>query len=106
MDRMCGFRSAGDYPEKAALVMSSSDSLMSLSDYQNLICSSAGENHVFGSDELFSAAASALSSEAVSIAPRVRRADQDNNFIKSKIASHPLYPRLLQTYIDCQKVIG
>ncbi|KAJ0231944.1 Homeobox protein knotted-1-like 6 [Hirschfeldia incana] len=106
MDRMCGFRSAGDYPEKAGLVMSSSESLMSLSDYQNLICSSAGENHVFGSDELFSAAAatSALSSEAVSIAPRVRRADQDNNFIKSKIASHPLYPRLLQTYIDCQKV--
>lgn len=81
---------------------------MSLSDYQNFICSSAGENYVFGSDELFSAAtaASALSSEAVSIAPRVRRADQDNNFIKSKIASHPLYPRLLQTYIDCQKVIG
>ncbi|XP_018471944.1 homeobox protein knotted-1-like 2 isoform X2 [Raphanus sativus] len=106
MDRMCGFRSAGDYQEKAAVVMSSSESLMSLSDYQNFICSSAGENYVFGSDELFSAAtaASALSSEAVSIAPRVRRADQDNNFIKSKIASHPLYPRLLQTYIDCQKV--
>ncbi|KAF8081957.1 hypothetical protein N665_0855s0012 [Sinapis alba] len=102
MDRMCGFRSAGDYPEKSALVLSSSESLMSLSDYQNLIYSSAGESHVFGSDELFSAAAaSALSSEAVSIAPR---ADHDNNFIKSKIASHPLYPRLLQTYIDCQKV--
>ncbi|CAG7893245.1 hypothetical protein BRARA_B01915 [Brassica rapa] len=106
MDRMCGFRSAGDYSEKAELMMSSSESLMSLSDYHNLICSSAGENHVFGSNELFSAAASALSSE-VSIAPPARRADQDNpslGLIKSKIASHPLYPRLLQTYIDCQKV--
>ncbi|CAH8337405.1 unnamed protein product [Eruca vesicaria subsp. sativa] len=104
MDRMCGFRSAGDYPDKSSLMMSSTESLMSLSEYQNLIYSSTGENHVFGSNELYSAAASALSSEAVSITQRIRRADQDNCLIKSKIASHPLYPRLLQTYIDCQKV--
>ncbi|CAA7014322.1 unnamed protein product [Microthlaspi erraticum] len=100
MDGMCGFRSAGDYSERSALMMSPSD-------YQNLICSSAGDNRVFGSDELYSAAASALSSEAVSISPhRIRRADDNFSFglIKSKIASHPLYPRLLETYIDCQKV--
>ncbi|CAH2066582.1 unnamed protein product [Thlaspi arvense] len=97
MDGMCGFRSSGDYSEKAAMMMQS--------DYQNLLCSSAGDNRVFGSDELFSAA-SALSSEAVSIAPRARRADDNFSLgvIKSKIACHPLYPRLLQTYIDCQKV--
>ncbi|ESQ28163.1 hypothetical protein EUTSA_v10019184mg [Eutrema salsugineum] len=98
MDGMCGFRSSGDYSEKASMMMPS--------DYQSLLCSSAGDNNnrvsgVFGSDELLSAAASALSSSA-EMAPRIRRAE--DNFIKSKIASHPLYPRLLQTYIDCQKV--
>lgn len=102
MDGMCGFRSAGDYSERSALMMSPSD-------YQNLICSSAGDNRVFGSDELYSAAASALSSEAVSISPqRIRRADDNFSLalFKSKIASHPLYPRLLETYIDCQKVVS
>ncbi|CAL9240175.1 unnamed protein product [Arabidopsis halleri] len=91
MDRMCGFRSTEDYSEKATLMMPS--------DYQSLICSSTGDNRVFGSDEL----ATALSSEAP---PRIRKADDNFSLsvIKSKIACHPLYPQLLQTYIDCQKV--
>lgn len=105
MDRMCGFRSSGDYSEKTTMMISSSENLISPSDYQNLICSSAGDNNrVFGSDGL-------LSSETASIVPRIRRAHHDdiNSFsfgvIKSRIACHPLYPRLLETYIDCQKVI-
>lgn len=112
MDGMYGFHSSGDiYSDKAVLMMSSPESLMFSSDYQALLCSSAGDNRVsdvFGSDELLSAAASALSSEAASIAPEIRRNDDGNNVslgvIKTKIASHPLYPRLLQAYIDCQKV--
>ncbi|XP_010552663.1 PREDICTED: homeobox protein knotted-1-like 6 [Tarenaya hassleriana] len=109
MDGMYGFHSAGDYSDKAALMMSP-EALMLPSDYQSLICSSAGENRVsdvFGSDELLSAAASALSSEAVSIAPPEIRRAEDNvplGVVKAKIACHPLYPRLLQAYIDCQKV--
>ncbi|VVA94815.1 unnamed protein product [Arabis nemorensis] len=107
MDGMCGFRSSGDYTEKTtAMMVTSSENLMSPSDYQNLICSSTGDNNnnrVFGSNELLPASA---------LSPRIRRAhgygDDNNNFslgvIKTKIASHPLYPRLLQTYIDCQKV--
>ncbi|XP_023643870.1 homeobox protein knotted-1-like 2 isoform X2 [Capsella rubella] len=95
MDRMCGFRSTADYSEKPALMMIPSD-------YQPLLCSSAGDNRQFVSDEL----ATALSSERPSTAPRIRK-PEDNfslGLIKSKIACHPLYPRLLQTYIDCQKV--
>lgn len=94
MDRMCGFRSTEDYSEKATLMMPS--------DYQSLICSTTGDNQrLFGSDEL----ATALSSELL---PRIRKAEDNFSLsvIKSKIASHPLYPRLLQTYIDCQKVIS
>lgn len=110
MDGMYGFHSAGDYSDKAVLMMSP-DNLLFSSDYQALLCSSAGDNRVsdvFGSDELLSAAASALSSEAASIAPEIRRRNDDNvsiSVIKSKIACHPSYPRLLQAYIDCQKVI-
>ncbi|XP_010498846.1 PREDICTED: homeobox protein knotted-1-like 6 isoform X1 [Camelina sativa] len=108
MDGMYNFHSAGDYTDKAVLMMSP-ESLMFPSDYQALLCSSAGENRVsdvFGSDELLSAAASALSSEAASIAPEIGRNDDNISLsvIKTKIACHPSYPRLLQAYIDCQKV--
>ncbi|ESQ34442.1 hypothetical protein EUTSA_v10008711mg [Eutrema salsugineum] len=108
MDGMYGFHSAGDYSDKAVLMMSP-DNLMFPSDYQAFLCSSAGDNRVsdvFGSDELLSAAASALSSEAASIAPEIRRNDDNVSLgvIKAKIACHPSYPRLLQAYIDCQKV--
>ncbi|KAK1403302.1 ELK domain-containing protein/KNOX1 domain-containing protein/KNOX2 domain-containing protein/Homeobox_KN domain-containing protein [Heracleum sosnowskyi] len=77
---------------------------------------------VYGSDELMSAA-SAIS-EAASATAELRRTstssrrDHVNNYhnnyynnscqppslVKAKIASHPYYPRLLQAYIDCQKV--
>lgn len=105
---MYNFHSAGDYTDKSVLMMSP-ESLMFPSDYQAFLCSSAGENRVsdvFGSDELLSAAASALSSEAASIAPEIRRNDDNVSLsvIKAKIACHPSYPRLLQAYIDCQKV--
>ncbi|CAN6976366.1 unnamed protein product [Brassica rapa subsp. trilocularis] len=109
MDGMYGFHPTdGDYSDKAVLMMSP-DNLMFPSDYQTLLCSSAGDNRVsavFGSDELLSAAASALSSEAASIAPEIPRNDDKVSLgvIKGKIACHPLYPRLLQAYIDCQKV--
>lgn len=110
MDGMYGFHPTdGDYSSDKAVLMMSPDNLMFPSDYQTLLCSSAAENRVsdvFGSDELLSAAASALSSEAASIAPEIPRNDDNISFgvIKAKIAGHPLYPRLLQAYIDCQKV--
>ncbi|CAH8386940.1 unnamed protein product [Eruca vesicaria subsp. sativa] len=109
MDGMYGFHPTdADYSDKAVLMMSP-DNLMFPSEYQTLLCSSAGDNRVssvFGSDELLSAAASALSSEAASIAPEIPRNDDNVSLgvIKAKIACHPLYPRLLQAYIDCQKV--
>ncbi|CAH8382965.1 unnamed protein product [Eruca vesicaria subsp. sativa] len=108
MDGMFGFHPTCDYSDKA-VVMMSPDNLMFPSDYQTLLCSSAGENrvsHVFGSDELLSVAASAMSSEAASMAPEIRRNDGNVSLgvIKAKIACHPAYPRLLQAYMDCQKV--
>lgn len=30
--------------------------------------------------------------------------EESSNAIKAKISSHPLYPKLLEAYFDCQKV--
>ncbi|GMI75010.1 KNOTTED1-like homeobox gene 6 [Hibiscus trionum] len=96
---MYGFdATAGDYADKALM---SPESLILPSDYHAWLCST-GRIPMFGSNELISAA-SAIS-EAASITPEIRREEDISWVIKTKIASHPSYPRLLQAYIDCQKV--
>lgn len=62
---------------------------------------------VFGSDELVSAISEAAS---INISDRHRHRDHyhgendEESAVKAKIKSHPSYPRLLQAYIECQKV--
>ncbi|GLT86484.1 hypothetical protein SLE2022_046230 [Rubroshorea leprosula] len=99
MDGMYGFHSTGEYASDKALM--SPDNPILPSDYHALLCSS-GRVPMFGSDELLSAA-SAIS-EAASIAPEIQREEDMTSIIKARIASHPSYPRLLEAYIDCQKV--
>ncbi|XP_030960993.1 homeobox protein knotted-1-like 6 isoform X1 [Quercus lobata] len=110
MDGMYGLNSAAEYSDKALM---SPDNLILPSDYQTLLSSSSSsgafasfrDHHhhripIFGSEELLSAAASAISE-----ASEIQREELDmSTIIKAKIASHPCYPRLLQAYIDCQKV--
>lgn len=109
MDGMYGFHPTCDYSDKPVMMMSQ-DNMMFPSDYQTLLCSSAGDNRVsdvFGLNELLSVAASAMSSEAASMGPEIRTNNGNVSLgvIKAKIACHPSYPRLLQAYMDCQKVI-
>ncbi|WJX62016.1 Homeobox protein knotted-1-like 6 [Trifolium repens] len=52
---------------------------------------------MFGSDDIFTAAAEPSSAA-------IHDDVATSSVMKSKIASHPYYPRLLQAYIDCQKV--
>ncbi|GLU21653.1 hypothetical protein SLE2022_377810 [Rubroshorea leprosula] len=99
MDGMYGFHSTGEYASDKALMLP--DNPILPSDYHALLCSS-GRVPMFGSDELLSAA-SAIS-EAASIAPEIQREEDMTSIIKARIASHPSYPRLLEAYIDCQKV--
>ncbi|KAL6983723.1 Homeobox protein knotted-1-like, partial [Sarracenia purpurea var. burkii] len=107
MDDMYGLHSTmNSYADN--VLMSPENNLMPAEYYQSFY-SPGGDYYrtpVFGSDELISAA-SAIS-EAASITPGVRRNDEDRDdlsgVIKAKIASHPFYPRLLEAYIDCQKV--
>ncbi|KAE8692326.1 Homeobox protein knotted-1-like 6 [Hibiscus syriacus] len=99
MDEVYGFYSIGDQIVDNALM--SPENTVLPSDYQTRLCFS-DRVPAFGSDELISIA-SAIS-EASSITPKIQREVDISNAIKAKIASHPYYPRLLEAYIDCQKV--
>uniref|UniRef100_A0A5B7AA31 Putative homeobox protein knotted-1-like 6 n=1 Tax=Davidia involucrata TaxID=16924 RepID=A0A5B7AA31_DAVIN len=105
MDEMYGFHPTADYADK---VFMSPENLMIPAEYQMSLLSSSDNNRIpiFGSDELISVA-SAIS-EATSITPEFQRGQRDDDdmssVLKAKIASHPSYPKLLQAYIDCQKV--
>ncbi|KAK8647575.1 hypothetical protein V6N13_121308 [Hibiscus sabdariffa] len=96
---MYGFHSMGDQHVDNAFM--SPENMTLPSDYQDRLCF-PDRVPVFGSDELISLA-SAIS-EAASITPKIQREVDISNVIKAKIASHPYYPRLLEAYIDCQKV--
>lgn len=91
-------------------VMSPENMMIPSSEYQSLL--SSHRFPVYGSDELFSAA-SAIS-EAASITRKSsvgqgyhqgEDANNDPSLIKTKIISHPSYPKLLHAYIECQKVL-
>ncbi|CAN1310872.1 Homeobox protein knotted-1-like 6 [Linum perenne] len=105
MDGMYGglHSTTPDYTDKSLM---SPENLILPSDYQTFHhhnSSTTSGIPIFGSDELLSA----VSSEAASITPEIRRHHREEDFsslIKAKIASHPSYPRLLDAYIDCQKV--
>lgn len=67
----------------------------------------------FGSDPIFPGSSSVVSDAASMAAAEVHRrgggggggfADEVSGGVREKIASHPLYPKLLEAYIDCRKM--
>jgi len=85
-----------DYSDKALM---SPENLILPTEYQSLLSSETFRQRIpiQGSQELLS--------EAASITTAIQREGDMSSLIKAKIASHPSYPRLLEAYIDCQKVI-
>lgn len=98
MEDMYGYHSISDYtisPE-TNLISPPSDQYhhhhhTSLDHYRSL----------YGSDELLSATASVISK---SVSKPNDHDHENDEAIKAKIANHPLYPKLLDAFIDCQKV--
>ncbi|KAI9125243.1 hypothetical protein K1719_003859 [Acacia pycnantha] len=102
-----------DFSDKAIM---SPENLIFPADYQSFLMSSSSaaaspgfHDRILGSDELLSAASATTEAEAEAsgaAALEFRRQEDDDSYsvIKAKIASHPHYPRLIQAYIDCQKV--
>ncbi|KAL5544172.1 hypothetical protein UlMin_007956 [Ulmus minor] len=60
----------------------------------------------FGSDPLFPGSSPVVSDEASTVAETRKggTGDDVSGGIRAKIASHPLFPKLLEAYIDCRKV--
>jgi hypothetical protein len=62
---------------------------------------------LFRPDRLLSGSVSSVVSDAASMVAEIQRGgaeEEVSGATRAKIASHPLYPKLLQAYIDCQKV--
>ncbi|KAJ8569777.1 hypothetical protein K7X08_006354 [Anisodus acutangulus] len=124
-DEMYGFHSTSDYADKALM---SPENLMIQAEYNNFHnYNNTLSTPMFGSDDvqLSSEAANSFSTTPLNNNNNIhqirggncgggssRRDDINNedydedgsNIIKAKIVSHPYYPKLLDAYIDCQKV--
>lgn len=95
MEEMYGVPTTVEYGDKSLMTP---ENLIFPADYNSFLMSTTSSTNripMFGSDDIFTAAES--SSAAI-------QDDVASNIMKAKIASHPYYPRLLQAYIDCQKV--
>ena len=103
MDNPYGLDSASGFSDQSSMELPAN--LIAPADY--LSFEGFGDRiPSFGSDPLFSGSSSAVSDEASMVAEIERGgpADEVSRAIRAKIASHPLYPKLLEAYIDCQKV--
>lgn len=94
MEEMYGVPSTVEYADKSLMTP---ENLIFAADYHSFLMSTSSANRIpmFGSDDIFSAEPSSAAIQD----------DVASSVMKAKIASHPYYPRLLQAYIDCQKVI-
>ncbi|CAK8537066.1 unnamed protein product [Lathyrus sativus] len=93
MEEMYGVPTTVEYGEKTLMTP---ENLIFPTDYNSFLMStsSTGRIPMFGSDDIFTAEPSSAGIQD----------DVASSVMKAKIASHPYYPRLLQAYIDCQKV--
>ncbi|XP_058087675.1 homeobox protein knotted-1-like 6 [Magnolia sinica] len=100
MEEMYGLHPTVDYSGHPS--MSPENLVVSQADLQSIFSAGGFRDRIpiFGSDPMFQAPAI---SDA-SISPEIRAGDEISSAMKAKIASHPRYPRLLEAYIDCQKV--
>lgn len=99
-----GIRSTSQFPPKSFL---SSDNPILPLHYHTLLSSTNFRDRipVFGSHDLVSTTSAISQPQPPSTTPDFPLPEDALTLTKAKILSHPTYPRLLQAYIDCQKVI-
>lgn len=98
-----GIRSTSQFPPKSFL---SSDNPILPLHYHTLLSSTNFRDRipVFGSHDLVSTTSAISQPQPPSTTPDFPLPEDALTLTKAKILSHPTYPRLLQAYIDCQKV--
>lgn len=100
MDELYGLNSTVDYSMQQA-----AENMVSWPNYQTPVVAFGDKNPVYGSEQLGSGSSGI--SDAASMVPEIQKTGSEeevSSAIRAKIASHPLYPKLLEAYIDCQKV--
>ncbi|KAK9278707.1 hypothetical protein L1049_028282 [Liquidambar formosana] len=112
MEEMYGLHATADYAEQAPMAPPPMvpENLVSPAEYRSYASPSAVAYRdripmMYGSSEQLFSASSAIS-DAASMVAEIQRGGSDeevSSAIRAKIASHPLYPKLLEAYIDCQK---
>ncbi|XP_047331945.1 homeobox protein knotted-1-like 2 [Impatiens glandulifera] len=80
----------------------SANNLMILNNDQNF---SSNSFMLPSNQQLFLGVSALSSSETASIAG-IGSEENNSDTIRAKIASHPLYPKVVQAFLDCQKVIA
>ncbi|KAG6396493.1 hypothetical protein SASPL_142644 [Salvia splendens] len=110
MDEMYGIHSAGDFYADKALI--SPENLMMATEYGGYHYETfvpCGDQHHqripgFESEELGFQCSAVSESASINIRGGDHDQEHASTVIKAKIASHPSYPKLLDAFIDCQKV--
>lgn len=112
MDEMYGIHSGGDFYGDKGLM--SPEDLMMAAEYggyhYGTMVPSGGHHHNsripgFDSEELGFQCSAVSESASINVRGEGDHdVEQVSNMIKAKIASHPSYPKLLDAFIDCQKV--
>ncbi|CAI9756291.1 unnamed protein product [Fraxinus pennsylvanica] len=106
MDETYSLHSTSDYSDKALM---SPDNLIIPAEYALIF---SGDHHSYpisGSTENINFPC-LVATEVASINPQTEKGKPEDEHghgsssIKAKIASHPSYPKLLNAYLDCQKV--
>lgn len=110
MDEMYGIHSAGDFYADKALM--SPENLMMAAEYggyhyETLVPGGDHHHRIPGFESAELGFQCSAVSESASINVRGEGdhdEEQASTAIKAKIASHPSYPKLIDAFIDCQKV--
>lgn len=113
MDELYPFNSSpSDYPMQVVLP---ENIIPPPPDYHVFQSPGSSSFPAVGSDHLFSGSSESDTASMVAEMQRgggagggssgVGLEEEVSSTIRAKIASHPLYPKLLQAYIDCQKVL-
>ncbi|XP_030940850.1 homeobox protein knotted-1-like 6 [Quercus lobata] len=117
MDELYGLHSnATDYSVQGSMdnYLVNNNYTNNYQSFQTPVAGLADRVQVFGPERLLSGSSSSAVSDAASMVAEIQRGgggggrtssdEEASGAIRAKISSHPLYPKLLQAYIDCQKV--
>lgn len=109
MADLYGLHPLADYSYQSSSSAPTLDGLVLPANYQIYSTASADYSHrlpPFGSEHLPSVSSAASDAAFMAVEIQTARASEESaDVIRAKIASHPLYPKLVDAFVECQKVV-